>query len=216
MTRAAELKSQFASLLVPKDEPKERGRFSTGVGSIDDLSGGVPRAAFTEIAGSASSGRTALLLSIVRGAMADGEFCALVDTQNSFDPESAASVGLHMSQLLWIRCGGSAEYALKAADLLLSSGGFAIVAVDLGDLPEAVLRKIPFSVWHRLKLQAEQRGAALVTTGPRIHAGSCSQLQLELQQHELTWSDKLFRGVVVVAGTRRRNQLRKAQFELLR
>jgi len=214
MQRAAQLKSHLASLLAPR-QPSERARLSTGIPPVDDLSGGIPRAAFTEIAGQPSSGRTALLFSVVREATARGEFCALIDAQDSFDPESAAAAGLQLRQLLWIRCGGNAEHALKAADLILS-GGFGIVAIDFGDLPDVVLRRVPFSVWHRLRLGAEQSGIAFIIAVRQLQAGSCSTLQLELRQLHQTWSDKLFRGVVVEAGTKRRRQVQKVQFEAFR
>jgi recombination protein RecA len=215
MQRAAQLKSHFASLLAPR-QPSERARLPTGIPPIDGLSGGIPKAAFTEIIGQPSSGCTTLLFSIVREAMTRGEFCALIDVQDSFDPESAVEAGLQLPQLLWIRCGGSAEHALKAADLLILSGGFGIVAVDVGDLPETTLRRIPFSVWHRLKLGAEQSGITFITTARQIQAGSCSKLQLELRQHRQRWSDKLFRGLIVEATTKGPQQLQNVQFEALR
>jgi hypothetical protein len=48
---------------------------------------------------------------------------ALVDTCDRFDPESAASTALDLSQLLWIRETGDATRALKAMSLVLQAGG---------------------------------------------------------------------------------------------
>jgi hypothetical protein len=36
----------------------------------------------------------------------DGKACALVDVSDSFDPFSAASAGVDLRQLLWVRCNG--------------------------------------------------------------------------------------------------------------
>ena len=65
------------------------------------------------------------------------EVCALVDAEDAFSPHSAADAGVQLERLLWVRCGHSAEHALKAADLLIQGGGFGLVVMDLGDTPPA-------------------------------------------------------------------------------
>src|SRR5947207_15761803 len=79
-------------------------RVSAGVGSLVKATGGIPRAAITEIIGGASSGKTGIALSIVAAASGRGETCALVDGANAFDPASGASSGIDLSRLLWVRC----------------------------------------------------------------------------------------------------------------
>lgn len=117
---------------------------STGVPEIDALAGGLPRGALTEICGPASSGRTSLLLSVLAEATGREEACALVDAGDAFDPCSAAAAGVDLARLLWVRCGNPPlEQALKAADLLLQAGGFGLVALDLGDVPPALARRVP-------------------------------------------------------------------------
>jgi recombination protein RecA len=78
---------------------------SSGIPQLDALAGGFPRGCLTEICGTASSGRTSILLSALAHATQRGEVCALVDASDAFDPASAAAAGMEMSRLLWVRCG---------------------------------------------------------------------------------------------------------------
>ncbi len=82
---------------------------SFGVAEVDALTGGLPRGGLTEICGAASSGRTSLLLAAMAEATRRQELCALVDVSDSFDPHSAASAGVDLKRLLWIRCRGAGE-----------------------------------------------------------------------------------------------------------
>src|SRR6516164_3786054 len=77
---------------------------STGVAALDDLTGGLPRGALSEITGPASSGRTGVMLAALAGATHRDEACALVDASDSFDPASAAAAGVDLDRLLWLRC----------------------------------------------------------------------------------------------------------------
>ncbi len=78
---------------------------SSGIPQLDALTGGFPRGCLAEICGTASSGRTSVLLSALAHATQRGEVCALVDASDAFDPASAAAAGMEMSRLLWVRCG---------------------------------------------------------------------------------------------------------------
>ncbi len=79
---------------------------SSGVGALDALTGGLPRGAITEITGTASSGRTTLVLAALAAATRRQETCALIDAMDCFDPESAAAAGVELARVLWIRCNG--------------------------------------------------------------------------------------------------------------
>ena len=122
---------------------------------LPSVAGNIPRGALTEIVGAASSGRTSFLYSLLAAMTSRQEFCALLDAEDTFDPESAARAGVRLSQILWVRCGGNVEHALKAADMLAQGGGFGMVAIDLGDAPEKVMRRIPLvrvGVQRRLRV----------------------------------------------------------------
>src|ERR1700758_1531811 len=75
-----------------------------GIVALDELTGGLPRGALSEIAGPASSGRTGVMLAALAAATRRYEACALVDASDSFDPASAASAGVDLGRLLWVRC----------------------------------------------------------------------------------------------------------------
>src|SRR5208282_86305 len=79
---------------------------SSGIPQLDTLTGGLARSCLTEICGTASSGRTSVLLFALARATQRGEICALVDACDAFDPASAAAAGMEMTRLLWVRCGG--------------------------------------------------------------------------------------------------------------
>jgi recA bacterial DNA recombination protein len=78
---------------------------SSGIPQLDSLTGGIARGCLTEICGTASSGRTSVLLFALARATQRGEVCALVDASDAFNPASAAAAGMEMSRLLWVRCG---------------------------------------------------------------------------------------------------------------
>lgn len=78
---------------------------STGIPELDALIGGLPRGCVTEICGTATSGRTGILLAALAHATRRGEVCALVDASDALDPSSAAAAGIELARLLWIRCG---------------------------------------------------------------------------------------------------------------
>ncbi|MBZ5524353.1 MAG: DNA recombination/repair protein RecA [Acidobacteriia bacterium] len=184
------------------------------------MTSGIPLSALTEICGSnlASSGKTSLLHSLLVHA-AEKYFCALVDAGDSFDPASAESAGVNFSRLLWVRCGGSRqklppmEQAFKAADMLLQSGGFGLIVMDLSSIPEKVVRRVPLSSWFRFSRVLEKQSAALVVIGQRPHATSCAELVLQLKTRPAAWSGKLLTQFRVEAEVVRAREKRPVQFD---
>jgi recombination protein RecA len=159
-----------------------------GIPEIDQLVGGLPRGALTEIFGSASSGRTSLTLSALAHATANEEVCALVDLSNSLDPQSASKVGIALDQLLWLRCDNKLENAFKAADLILQAGGFGLVVLDLGDLPSIQARKIISSWWYRFRRVLENQPTALLVIAQDSCVRSCASLSLALSKADEYWT----------------------------
>jgi recombination protein RecA len=158
--------------------------------------GEIPRGAFTEIAGPVSSGRTSLLYSLLAATSSGHEYCALLDAEDSFDPISAAAAGVRLSQVLWVRCGGNVEHALKAADMLAQAGGFGLVAIDLGDIPAKAMHRIPLAAWFRLRHAVENTRTALVVVAQQIHAHSCSALKIEFKAGRAVWQGRLPGGLL--------------------
>lgn len=115
---------------------------SSGIPQLDSLTGGLPRGCLTEICGTASSGRTSVLLSALARATQRGEVCALVDASDAFDPASAAAAGMEMNRLLWVRCS-------KA----VPSSRFSV----LGSLPEQNLRNSTRCEFNTARRVSESR-----------------------------------------------------------
>src|SRR6202171_932425 len=159
----------------------------TGVGEIDARLNGFPRGAITEIHGTASSGRTSLLLSALAVATTQEESCALVDTSDTFDPSSAASARVDCDRLLWVRCSGSVARAVKATDLLLQSGVFGLVALNLADVAAKYTRRIITSWWFRFRRTIENTPTALVVVTPVPCTRSCSALVLGIKNEGQVW-----------------------------
>lgn len=129
----------------------------------------------TEITGPLSSGRTSLLVACLGAFTREGAAVALVDTDHAFDPGSAVRAGLDLRRLLWVRCGGYREVALRVTDLLVRCPGFAVVALDAGETPP----RLPASGAFRLKLAARRTGVALLVLARRRITGSSAALALE-------------------------------------
>jgi hypothetical protein len=158
---------------------------SSGIAEMDALTGGLPRGCLTEICGPASSGRTTLLLAALAAATRRGECCVVVDASDALDPQSVAAAGVELDRLLWVRCGESSpqkclEQLLRAADLLLESGGFGLIALDLGDLPPQTSRHIPLTTWFRFRRAVEHTPTVLLAVERQSIAGSCSSLLIKL------------------------------------
>lgn len=149
------------------------------VPAIAGIAAGLPRGGLAEICGPASSGRTAFLLSALAEATRQGEYCALADGWDTLDPHSAASAGIDLSRLLWIRC-RQVEQALRAAELLLEGGGFGVVAIDFGDVPASLLRRVPLSIWFRLRWVVRNTRTALLLVEREPSAGSSASLVVRL------------------------------------
>ena len=160
----------------------------SGIPAFDAVFGGVPRGAVTDIFGASSTGRTSLLFSLIAEVTARGEFCALVDASYAFDPSTAAASGVELERMLWIRCGGDAERALQATDLVLQAGGFGLVAMDLGDIAPETAWRISLASWHRFRRVIENTPAALVVVERSPEARACSLLAIECARKSVKWT----------------------------
>lgn len=143
-----------------------------------------PLSEITEIVGRLSSGRTSLLFAWLARATANGGVAGLVDTDEAFDPAAAARAGVDLRRLLWVRCAGRRSVALRATDVLVRRPGFALVALDTGDVPPRLSLEAAF----RLKLAVRRTRAALVLLGRRHVAGSGAALVIETVQDALEWT----------------------------
>ena len=112
----AVLEKRIPRALTPPQRPTPE-LMPTGIAAVDALTGGIPLGCLTEICGGASSGRASVLMALIAQCMRRDEICALVDASDAFDPQSAASAGVDLDRLLWVRCGG------KSGDRVIGSSG---------------------------------------------------------------------------------------------
>lgn len=162
--------------------PSLRG-LATGLARLDDLlHGGFPRGRITELAGRPSAGRTALALHATATATRRGETVAWIDPADRLDPEGLTGAGTQLARVLWVRP-RSARDALRAADLLLRTGGFGLVLLDL-DAGNVV--RAP-GAWARLRQAAEHARAVLLIWGTTRITDSGASLILDLAPQRVHW-----------------------------
>jgi hypothetical protein len=172
----------------------------------DGLRGGIPRGQLSEIHGPVSSGRTSLAWGALAAATARGEWGALIDTFDRLDPARAAEAGVVLPRLLWVR--GQAlsktsgaidpawipgersvhgpgtllertiDRAIKAFNLVAQSGVCTMVVLDLVDVPEATLARVPRSTWLRLQRIVEGTEIALLLMAAAPVARSAGGLSI--------------------------------------
>lgn len=152
-----------------------------------------PRGRITEIIGETSSGRTSLLNSILADATGQGEYAVLIDSTDSFDPCSAAAAGANLQKIHWIRCAKNVDHAMRAADLVIHSGGFGVVALDLADAPERGLERIPATTWFRWRRAIEPGKTILAVVARKPLAKSCSALVVEMTRRRADFEGNLLR-----------------------
>ena len=270
------LAQKFPSALTPPTR-MVRPVVPTGIEALDRLAqGGFPIGALTELVGTECSGRTTVALSFVSQITAAGKVCAWVDASDNFNPASAASVGVDLKRLLWVRCGvqervktqetkrfvmpeaclvpkpavkglhggghgthpraevkglseavdrflsneamsarcaepiskprpstkafeqrlvstvlptrklhrdrayDAIEQALRSTDLLIQTGGFSAIVLDLGGVQPQFAARIELSTWHRYRVAAEQTQSSIVLLSQYACAKSSCELQLRL------------------------------------
>ena len=206
MVSVAALRAQVESSLSGRFSASLRWRepcapltVPTGVAALDTLTGGWPRGALSEIVGLASSGRTSVMLASLAGATRRQEVCALVDASDSFDPASATEAGVDLERLLWVRCNeqaqisyfrqtakrsplGRLEQVLEVTDLLLHSGGFGMVVLDLSDIPTSSARRVQMTSWFRFRRAVESTATVLLLLEQEACAKTCASLVLHMER----------------------------------
>lgn len=194
----ARLQNRIPAALTPAP-CREMSTLASGIAGIE-----IPLSGLTEICArnAVSSGRTALLNSVMARVTCEQHCCALVDASDNFDPASAAAAGVDLERLLWVRCGPGKsakkpkgirtelqplEQAFHAADMILQAGGFLLITVDLGGIDEKLLQKIPLTTWFRFARAVERMPAALIFLTSSPMARSCAALTLRVSMRRPQW-----------------------------
>ncbi len=133
------------------------------------------RGSLVEVSGPASTGKTAIAFSLLAKLTAEGEICAVVDSNDGFDPRSAFGSGVVLENLLWVRCGGDIEKSFMAADHLVQAKGFGAIWLNLSGLPLQKLRMVPKTYWYRYRTRIKGTPTILFVTAEEPMTGSASQ-----------------------------------------
>lgn len=153
----------------------------TGLAAVDDVTGGLPLGAITEIVCAAPScGSHLLLEQLLIATRATCMRVALVDSADSFDPASY-SVDL-LAHLVWVRC--TCATALAATDLLVRDANLGLVVLDLRREAQAELSRTPATIWYRLQRAVTPTDLSLVVFTPCVLVPS-AQMRFRLDATHL-------------------------------
>jgi recombination protein RecA len=79
------------------------------------------------------------------------------------------------------------DHALRATDLLLSTGGFRAIVLDMGDVPPEQARRVPQATWYRFRLQVEKSRTLFLLMTRVPCANSCAAVSLHCRQGAIHW-----------------------------
>jgi recombination protein RecA len=133
----------------------------TGFPGLDDaLAGGFPRGILATLEGPPTSGRSALAARLLATGTAEG-IAALVqgDQTGVLYPPALEAAGVALERLLVVPAGDTAAVA-RAADIILRSGAFGIVAI-----PAVALRAV---AWTRLVGLAHRTNGLVLALGTDV------------------------------------------------
>jgi RecA/RadA recombinase len=172
----------------PPTPTHDFGRLSGGCPEVDDaLGGGYLRGGISELVGPPGCGGTALTLAAAARVTAGGELVAWLDPGAAFDPVRAEATGLELTRVLWVRPRHAAQ-ALEVADMLLESGGFPLMVLDLAGEPDPRLRLAP-AAWPRLAGRLREEPTALLVRSPHSLVGALARTTLTLRSEPLPGGD---------------------------
>jgi protein ImuA len=174
---------------------RRSGSLPCGREEIDGLlpGGGFPRGALTELCGGPASGKTGIVLAVVR-ALEENALAAFVDGRGELYPPALRALGVDLARLLIVRPvlrqaqdervlrqarPDSMFAGLWAAEALLGSGAFDAVAIDV-PLVRAVRGLDP--ALHRVQAAAEKGGAIgvwLTGSDARVRAPAVARVDLD-------------------------------------
>src|SRR5436190_22726276 len=108
----ATLPNHIAPLIGWRRVTHQLDSLPTGLAAFDRIIGGCPRGRITEITGAESSGRASFLHQLLAASTRCGEYCAVIDPAEAFDPHTAAQAGVNLDTLLWVRANHRLDHAV--------------------------------------------------------------------------------------------------------
>ncbi len=177
------------SLVKPLSRLQEEQQHSDEI-LLESVGLAFTRGSLAEIAGEAGSGKTSLMLALLAKLTAAGEICAVVDSNDGFDPCSAVLAGVVLENLLWVKCGGRLEKTFMAADYLVQAKGFGAVWLNLNGLPQRQLKQVPKTYWYRYRTRIKETPTLFLVTAEEAVTGSASQQSFTFSLDHAGWSGK--------------------------
>ena len=105
-------------------------RIPTGCFTLDCISGGgLPLSRMVEFWGEYSTGKSLLLLLAMAEAQRNGYSCAYVETENNWDAQLAAKLGIDLEALILVQT-NKHEDVVDITEVLVSGGGVNLVGID--------------------------------------------------------------------------------------
>jgi hypothetical protein len=92
------------------------------------------------------------------------------------------------------------DHALRATDLLLSTGGFRAIVLDMADVSPAQARRVPLATWYRFRLHAEKSRTLFLLMTRVPCANSCAAVSLHCEQVEIDWQQASFNSPRLLGG----------------
>jgi recombination protein RecA len=95
------------------------------------------------------------------------------------------------------------DQALKATDLILQSGGFSSIVLDLGSTPPEIVWRIPLATWFRFRAACERTRVSLLLLTQHPCARSSAELVVRLQTGSMEAQSRVMTGIRYRAETQR-------------
>ncbi|HZD30239.1 MAG TPA: hypothetical protein VE779_01120, partial [Candidatus Angelobacter sp.] len=94
------------------------------------------------------------------------------------------------------------DHALRATDLLLNTGGFRALVLDIGNVSPKQARHVPLATWYRFRLQVEKTRTLFLLMTRVPCANSCAAVSLHCQQTSTHWQHAAENSPPLLAGLR--------------
>ena len=199
-TRLADLPGEIFSGRAFATRATEARWEPTGLSVLDArIGGGFPAGRCSEIFGSLSGGATNLAIRLLAEVTTGGRAVGWVDPENAFDAEACLRFGGRLSEVLRV-CPRGGQQALDVAEILLQSGDFPLVVLDLQPRPEVALgfltatpNRLSTAAAVRLSRAAAKHKATLVMlSGPNPRfSGVPAAVRLECAASRGMWAPGL-------------------------
>jgi hypothetical protein len=86
------------------------------------------------------------------------------------------------------------EQGLRATELLLQSGGWGVIVLDLGGISWVEARKINLSLWFRFRRAVENTPTILLMLSEESYAKTCASIVLRCGHKKKFWNCSLTSG----------------------